>query len=96
MEIPRLGADPRWAAQSTGMRMGVLPEARPELVRPGAVRRTDIVAAGIEPAAVAVPRGFADSAGWRVCAAIVARRLGTGGCNIGLGGGWDERASRIP
>jgi hypothetical protein len=78
------------------MRMGVSPETLPGLARPGAVRRTDIVAAGIEPAAFAAPGESDDSAGWPAFGAIVERRPGTRDCNSALGDGWDERASRIP
>ena len=65
-------------------------------VRPGDVRRSDIAAAGIWPAVFAGHSESGDIAGWPAFAAIAEPRPGTQDCNIGLGGEWVERASRIP
>jgi hypothetical protein len=78
------------------MRMGASREAPPGLSRPGAVRRTDIVAAGIEPVASRAHSESDDIAGWPAFGAIAVPRPGTRDCNSALGDGWDERASRIP
>ncbi len=63
--------------------------------RPGDVRYSDRDIAGIEPAVFVGHWESVDIADRRGVAAIVERQPGTRDCNSKLGGGWDERASRI-
>ena len=96
IRIRGLGADPRWPAPGMGSKNPVPQGAFPGLGLRVDVRRIDIDSAGIEPDAFPVPSGSYDIAGWRAFAAIAELRPGIRDCNIELGGGWDERASRIP
>jgi len=91
-----LGAGPRQPAPGRFRRIPARSEALPGLERPGDVPRSDTDTAGFEPAVFAAHPGSVDIAGWRAFAAIVERRPGIQDCNIGLGGGWDQRASHIP
>ena len=97
--IRPLDADPRRLAPETCDETPRRREAPPGLQRPAAagVRRSGIDTAGFGPAVFARPLGF-----WRYfrrCASVAAIAeppRGTRGCNIELGDGWGERASRIP
>jgi hypothetical protein len=91
-----LGAGPRRPAPERCRRIPARQGALPGLERPGDVRRSDIDTAGFEPAVFAVHSGPVDIAAWRIFAAIAERPPGIRDCNIGLGGGWDEKASHIP
>jgi len=91
-----LGTGPRRPAPGRCRRIPARQGALPGLERPADVRRSDIDTAGFEPVVFAAHSGSVDIAGWRIFAAIAERRPGIRDCNIGLGGGWDEKASHIP
>jgi hypothetical protein len=91
-----LGADPRWLAPGMCRKNPVPQGAFPGLGLSVDGRRIDSDTDGIEPGAFPVPSGSDDIVGWRAFAAIAELRPGIRDCNIALGGGWDERVSRIP
>ena len=91
-----LGADPRWLAAGMCRKNPVPQGAFPGLGLRVDDRRIDSDTAGLEPGAFPVRSGSHDIAGWRAFVAIAELRPGSRDCNIALGVGWDERASRIP
>jgi hypothetical protein len=91
-----LGADPRWFAPGMGSKNPVPQGAFPGRGLRVDVRRIDSDTDGIDPGAFPVHSGSDDIVGWRAFAAIAELRPGIRDCNIELGGGWDERASRTP
>ena len=68
----------------------------PGLGPPADARRSDSDTAGTGPGVSPGHWGSADTAGWPAFAATAEPRRGIRGYNIGPGGGWVERASRIP
>jgi hypothetical protein len=96
IRIRWLGADPRWLAPGTSSK-NLVPQGAFSGPRLRAdVRRIDSDTDGIDPGAFPVHSESDDIVGWRACVAIAELRPGIRDCNIELGGGWNERASRIP
>jgi hypothetical protein len=97
IRIRWLGADPRrWLASDTCSKNLVPQGAFPGRGLRVDVRRIDSDTAGIDPGVFPVHSGSDDIVGWRAFAAIAELRPDIRDCNIELGGGWNERASRIP
>jgi hypothetical protein len=96
IRIRWLGADPRRLAPGTCSKNLVPQGAFPGRELRVDVRRIDSDTDEIDPGAFPVHSGSDDIVGWRAFAAIAGLRPGIRDCNIELGGGWNERASRIP